>query len=180
MRRLRLARRDDIPALQALIARSGRALSVGFYTPAQTQAIVRDVFGVDTLLIEDGTYFAIEDGDGAIVACGGWSARRTLFGGDQTKHGDDPRLDPATEPARIRAFFVAPECARRGLGRLLLAACNDAARAAGFRTLALAATLPGEPLYLAAGFSVVERFELDLDGLRVPLLRMARAVEGEA
>ncbi len=180
MSRLRPARHADIPALQALIARSGRALSAGFYTPAQTAAIVRDVFGVDTQLIDDGSYFAIEEGDGAIVACGGWSGRRTLFGGDQAKHGDDPWLDPATEPARIRAFFVDPGHARRGLGRQLLAACVDAARAAGFRTLALVATLPGEPLYLAAGFEIVERFELDLDGVRVPVSRMAKAMEADA
>lgn len=180
MPRPRLARHEDIPALQALIARAGTALSAGFYTPAQTEAIVRDVFGVDTQLIDDGTFFAIEDEDGAIVACGGWSGRRTLFGGDRAKRGEDPRLDPATEPARIRAFFVAPERARRGLGRQLLAACAEAARAAGFRSLALVATLPGEPLYLAAGFDIVERFELDLDGVRVPVSRMVRAVEAGA
>lgn len=177
MRRPRRARQDDIPALQALIARSGRELSVGFYTPAQTEAIVREVFGVDTQLIDDGTYFAVEDDRGAIVGCGGWSGRRTLFGGDQTKRGEDPPLDPATEPARIRAFFVDPDHARRGLGQRLLAACNDAARVAGFRRLALVATLPGEPFYLAAGFDIVERFELDLDGVRVPVSRMMRAVE---
>ena len=180
MSRLRPARREQIPALQALIARSGRALSAGFYTPEQTEAIVRDVFGVDTQLIDDGTYFVVENDDGVIVACGGWSRRRTLFGGDQTKRGEDPPLDPATEPARIRAFFVDPAHARHGLARRLLAACNDAARIAGFRRLALVATLPGEPFYRAAGFDIVERFELDLDGVRVPVSRMMRAVEGEA
>lgn len=175
MSALRIATHDDIPELQALIARSGIALSAGFYTPAQAEAITREVFGVDTQLIDDGTYFAIEDA-GRIVACGGWSRRNTLFGGDQTKHEADPLLDATTEPARIRAFFVDPDHARRGHGRRLMQACTDAARAAGFRALTLVSTLPGEPLYLAAGFDIVERFDLDLHGLRVPVSRMRRAL----
>lgn len=174
--RLRPARHADIPALAALIDLSGRALSVGYYTPEQADAITRHVFGVDTQLVDDATYFAIED-DGGIVACGGWSRRRTLFGGDQTKTGPDPLLDPATEPARIRAFFVHPSMARRGLGRQLMAACIDAATRAGFGSLELASTMPGEPLYLAAGFTVVERFALSLPGgIEVPLARMRRAL----
>ncbi|WP_119718656.1 GNAT family N-acetyltransferase [Cognatilysobacter tabacisoli] len=173
---LRAAERSDIPALARLIDVSGRALSVGHYTPEQADAITRHVFGVDTQLIEDGTYIAIEH-DGRIVACGGWSRRRTLFGGDQTKTGADPLLDPATEPARIRAFFVDPSVARRGLGRRLMAACTNAARHAGFRSLELVSTLPGEPLYLASGFTVVERFALSLPGgIDVPVSRMARAL----
>lgn len=173
---LRPARHADIPALAALIELSGRALSVGHYTPEQADAITRHVFGVDTRLIDDGTYFAIEH-DGRIVACGGWSRRRTLFGGDQTKTGPDPLLDPATEPARIRAFFVHPSMARRGLGRRLMAACTAAAAQAGFRALALVSTVPGEPLYLASGFTVVERFELALPGgVQVPVARMVRAL----
>lgn len=176
MPELRPARHADIPVLQALIALSGRALSVGYYTPSQADAITRHVFGVDTQLIDDQTYYVIEH-EGRIVACGGWSRRRTLFGGDQAKHGPDPLLDPATDPARIRAFFVDPAMARRGLGRQLIEACVAAARAAGFRSLELAATLPGEPLYLACGFAVLERFELDLPGnMRVPLARMGRAI----
>lgn len=174
--RLRPARHADIPALAALIDLSGRALSVGYYTPEQADAITRHVFGVDTQLVDDATYFAIEH-DGRIVACGGWSRRRTLFGGDQTKTGPDPLLDPATEPARIRAFFVHPSMARRGLGRQLMAACIDAATRAGFGSLELASTMPGEPLYLAAGFTVVERFALSLPGgIEVPLARMRRAL----
>jgi GNAT superfamily N-acetyltransferase len=172
---LRIATPVDIPALQALIAESGIALSAGFYTPEQAEAITRHVFGVDTQLIDDGTYFAIEDA-GRIVACGGWSRRNTLFGGDQTKHGTDPLLDPAIEPARIRAFFVAPDRARRGLGHRLMAACVAAASAAGFTAMELVSTLPGEPLYLASGFTLVERFELDLHGVRVPVSRMRRAI----
>lgn len=169
---LRLARHADVPRLQALIALSGRALSAGYYSPSQADAITRHVFGVDTQLIDDGTYFVIENDDG-IVACGGWSKRRTLFGGDQTKRGPDPLLDPATESARIRAFFVHPAMARRGLGRQLMDACLTAAKHEGFNALELVATLPGEPLYLAAGFSVLERFTLDLPGdVTVPVSRM--------
>lgn len=173
---LRIAEPPDIPALAELIALSGRALSVGYYTPEQADAITRHVFGVDTQLIEDRTYLAIEV-DHRIVACGGWSKRRTLFGGDQTKVGPDPLLDPATEPARIRAFFVHPDMARRGLGRQLMAACTTASKQAGFRALELAATMPGEPLYLASGFVVLERFNVDLPGgIRVPLSRMRRDI----
>lgn len=173
---LRPARHADIPVLQALIALSGRALSVGYYSPSQADAITRHVFGVDTQLIDDQTYYVIEH-EGRIVACGGWSRRRTLFGGDQAKHGPDPLLDPATDPARIRAFFVDPAMARRGLGRQLMDACLTAAKSAGFHSLELAATLPGEPLYVASGFSVLERFELALPGnIRVPLTRMGMAI----
>ena len=176
MPHLRLATHPDIPALQALIARSGRELSVGFYSPVQAEAITVHVFGVDTQLIDDNTYFAIEDGD-EIVACGGWSGRRTLFGGDQHKRGEDNRLDPATEPARIRAFFVDPAHARRGLARMILDACLEAARAAGFASIELAATLPGEPFYRRFGFEAMERFELALPGgIGVELVRMGRAI----
>jgi len=164
----------DVPQLETLIARSGRELSAGYYTAAQAEAITRHVFGVDTQLIADQTYFVIER-EHQIVACGGWSMRRTLFGGDRAKAGPDPLLDPATEPARIRAFFVAPDMARRGLGTLLMKQCVMEAGAAGFRTLELVSTLPGEPLYLASAFTVVERFELELPhAVRVPVSRMRR------
>ncbi|GAB3095120.1 GNAT family N-acetyltransferase [Lysobacter terrae] len=176
MPELRLARHADIPALQELIAASGRALSVGYYSAEQADAITRHVFGVDTQLIDDQTYFVIEACK-RIVACGGWSKRRTLFGGDQTKRGPDPLLDPATEAARIRAFFVAPSMARQGLGRQLMDACVAASRLAGFSRLELVSTLPGEPLYLASGFAVMERFELDLPGgVRVPVSRMGQGI----
>jgi GNAT superfamily N-acetyltransferase len=140
---LQVAISDDIPELERLVARSGIALSAGFYTPEQAEAITRHVFGVDTQLIDDGSYYLIEH-DGDIVACGGWSARQTLFGADRTKTGPDPLLDPATEPARIRAFFVDPTMARRGLGRRLIAHCTAAAAAAGFRSLELAARMRRE------------------------------------
>ncbi|MHB8494781.1 MAG: GNAT family N-acetyltransferase [Casimicrobiaceae bacterium] len=173
---LRPALPADIPALQALIARSGVALSVGYYTPDQARAITRHVFGVDSQLIADRTYFVIEHSD-AIVACGGWSRRRTLFGGDTAKQGPDPLLDPAADPARIRAFFVEPAMARRGLGRRLMEQCLRDALAAGFCSLELVSTLPGEPLYAAAGFEVTERFELALPGpIRVPVARMSRSL----
>jgi len=174
---IRKALPADIPVLQELIARSARELSIGYYTPVQTDAAIRYVFGVDSQLIADGTYFVVEL-EGAIVACGGWSRRRTLFGGDQAKSASDPLLDPATEPARIRAFFVDPWMARRGLGRRLIEECTRAADAAGFRSLELVATMPGEPLYAAAGFAVAERFELALPGdVGVPVARMRRTLQ---
>lgn len=176
MSELRTALHTDVPSLQELIVRSGRELSASYYSPSQADAITRHVFGVDTQLIDDQTYFVIEH-DSRIVACGGWSKRRTLFGGDQTKRGPDPLLDPSTEPARIRAFFVDPAMARRGLGRKLMDACTTASKAAGFNSLELVATLPGEPLYLASGFSIVERFELNLpNDIRVPVSRMGMAI----
>jgi len=169
---VRIAERADVAALQQLIVRSARGLSAGYYTPEQTEALLRYVFGVDTQLIEDHTYLLIEV-DGEIVACGGWSKRATLFGGDQAKTGADPLLDPSVEPARIRAFFVDPRMARRGLGRQLIARCATEAKMAGFKSLELVSTLPGEPLYLASGFAVTERFDLTLpEGVRVPVVRM--------
>jgi N-acetylglutamate synthase-like GNAT family acetyltransferase len=177
---IRKAHPADIPVLQELIARSARELSLGYYTPAQTDAAIRHVFGVDSQLIADGTYFVVEL-DGTIVACGGWSRRRTLFGGDQAKSDSDPLLDPATEPARIRAFFVDPRLARHGLGLCLIEECTRAAGAAGFQSLELVATLPGEPLYAASGFAVAERFELALPGdVRVPVARMRRTLRVSA
>jgi len=172
----RLARPDDVPAITALIARSARELSVGFYTPAQIEAAVAHVFGVDSQLLADGTYYVIDSPDG-LAAAGGWSARRTLFGGDQTKTSEDPRLDPAVDAARIRAFFVDPRWARRGLATALYRACADAACAAGFRTMELMATAPGEPLYERLGFRVLERIELPLPpDVLLPLARMARPI----
>ena len=171
---LRRAGMADVPALENLISRSGRELSLPYYTPVQAEAITRHVFGVDTQLIGDRTYFVIEHAD-AIVACGGWSKRRTLFGGDQAKTGADPLLDPQTDPARVRAFFVEPAKARQGLGRRLMQECMEEARASGFQALELVSTLPGEPLYLASGFTICERFELALPGgVHVPVSRMRK------
>ena len=174
---LRAATGADLVELEELIATSAHGLSVGYYSAEQVASLLRFVFGADTQLISDGTYYVCES-DGRLVAGGGWSKRRTLYGGDQMKEADDPLLDPATEPARIRAFFVHPDWARRGLGRRLFAACADAAHAAGFRTLALVATLPGEPLYEALGFLMSERFTIHLpDGVDVPVSHMSMALE---
>ena len=175
--RIRRARRDDVAALRRLIEDSVRQLGTPWYTSEQIASALRFMFGVDTQLIDDGTYYVVQETD-RIVAAGGWSGRRTLFGGDQWKHGADEPLDPSREPARIRAFFVDPSWSRRGLGRMLFDACVIAARAEGFGRLELMATLPGEPLYRALGFSAVERVELALpDDVRVPLVRMSRRIE---
>ncbi|MEO7964062.1 MAG: GNAT family N-acetyltransferase [Gemmatimonadaceae bacterium] len=172
---VRVATTTDVAALNVLIAASARELSVGFYSPAQIDAAIEYVFGVDSQLIADGTYFVI-DGDSGPEAAGGWSARRTLFGGDQAKDAVGPHLDPRADAARIRAFFVHPAFARRGLARRLYVECERAARAAGFQKLELMGTLPGEPLYLALGFAVVERVVLLLGGVDVPFTRMMRSI----
>jgi GNAT superfamily N-acetyltransferase len=173
---IRVATTSDIPALDALITASVRALSPGYYSPAQIDAALTNVFGVDTQLISDRTYYVI-DGPSGIVAAGGWSGRHTLYGGDQMKGGEDPKLDPRTEPARIRAFFVHPDFARRGLAHQLYDACARAARAAGFRRFELMATLPGEPLYLALGFAAIERITVTLGhAVSVPFTRMTRDI----
>ncbi len=175
-RLLRLATPNDIEALTVLIEQSARALSAGFYSAQETEAVVRHVFGVDSQLIDDGTYFVIEV-DGRLAACGGWSRRSTLFGGDQFKAQADALLDPTRDAARIRAFFVHPDFARQGLGRMLLEASLSAARAEGFTALELMATLPGEPLYRSFGFEALERIELPFGpDIRVAMLRMHRDI----
>jgi GNAT superfamily N-acetyltransferase len=175
---LRPACSDDLPAIETLIARSARELSVGFYSEAQVASLLRHVFGTDTQLIRDGTYYVIQTQAGGLAAAGGWSRRRTLYGADRMKSADDPLLDPAHEPARIRAFFVHPDWARRGLARRLYDRCEAAARAAGFHRLTLVATLPGEPLYRALGFELDERLDLTLpDGVQVPVARMSRPID---
>ena len=173
---LRLATADDVPALQVVIDASVRGLAPGYYDQAQIDAGMRYIFGVDTQLIADGTYYTVTHA-GVPVACGGWSGRRTLYGGDQHKHGPDPRLDPASEPARIRAFFVHPAHARRGLGRRLYDACAEAAMAAGFSRLELLATLSGVPLYHALGFASNEEVVVTTaNGVALRGLRMSRAI----
>ena len=159
---IRKARLEDRPAIKELIAESARGLSRADYTGPQIEAALSTVFGVDTDLILDGTYFVAEGGDGALVGCGGWSRRRTLFGGDQFAARDSGELDPATEPARIRAFFVHPAHARKGIGRAILSACEAAAAAAGFRSLELMATLPGVRLYEACGYEARGRVEYEV------------------
>ncbi len=173
---IRHATSEDVAALEGLIEASVRALSQGYYTPLQIESSLRYVFGVDTQLVADGTYFVVEAG-GRFAGCGGWSRRKNLYGGDKVKTEEDNLLDPKTEPSRIRAFFVHPDFARRGIGRLLLETCEEAARQAGFTSLELAATLPGEPLYAACGFHVIERLEAELpNGVKVPIARMGKAI----
>lgn len=171
---LRPAREEDVPSIEALIPRSVRALQAAWYSPAQMDAALGPVFGVDRQLIRDGTYFVAEAA-GRLIACGGWSRRRAVFGGDRARAGEDEPLDPARDPARIRAFFVDPAWARRGLGRALLGGCEAAIVAAGFRRAVLVATLAGEPLYAAGGYSVEERCKVPLaGGLTLPLVRMVK------
>jgi GNAT superfamily N-acetyltransferase len=172
---IRVARPDDVDALNRLIERSARRLSAGFYTVDEIEAAVRYVFGVDTTLIDDGTYFVAVI-DGATAGCGGWSRRRTLYGGDQRKVGGAEFLDPGTDAARIRAFFVDPLFARRGVGRAILWRCATAARAAGFTRLELMATLPGVPLYAASGFAPAESVVDQMpNGVGVRFVRMVAA-----
>lgn len=173
---IRLAQQQDKPEMNALIRASGIGLSKGFYTDEQAAAFMHEVCGVDSALIADSTYYAIEDA-GVIVACGGWSARATDFGGDQAKSGNDRRLDPAVEPARIRAFLVDPRMARRGLGSMLLEHCTGAARQAGFSALELVSTMPGVPLYVHHGFVPLEHIALPLTGgVTVKLTRMRKEI----
>jgi GNAT superfamily N-acetyltransferase len=171
---LRLARITDVPVLEELIPRSVRSLQGEHYSPAQMEAALGPVFGVDHQLIADGTYFVAEH-DGQIVACGGWSRRRAVFGGDRARTGADELIDPAREPARIRAFFVHPAWARRGIGSAILAASESAIVAARFPTAELVATLTGEPLYAAFAYQVVERYEVAMPGgLTLPVVRMSK------
>ena len=175
--RLRAAVLDDVERLSALIRESVLGLSGGDYSSAQLSSALEHLFGVDTRLIEDGTYFVVES-EGSLAGCGGWSRRRTLFGGDQYSDRSDDRVDPRKEPARIRAFFVHPEWARRGVATLLLTQCERAARAEGFRRLELMATLTGIPFYAREGFSVVEPTDVELPGgVRFPLARMVRDLD---
>lgn len=163
---LRLATPADAPAIDALMKASIRALFPAFYSAQQTASSERFIGQVDRMLIEDGTYVVLEvPGDG-IVACGGWSRRDKLFSGEAAQEGRARLLDPATEPARVRAMFVRADWTRRGLGTRILDACRDAARADGFRQMALMATLPGLQLYERYGFRVTSRGPITLpDGV---------------
>lgn len=170
---IRAADRSEVADLEILIAASARVLGEGYYTAAETEAAIAHMFGVDTELVRDGTYLVATIG-GERAGCGGWSARRTLFGGDHYIVREPGLLDPATDAARIRAFFVAPEHARRGVATRLLAACEDAARAAGFTRTTLMATLPGEPFYAAHGYRAADPVTIDLGGTPVRFLEMRK------
>jgi len=174
---LRPARLEDVAELESLIAVSARTLLAPWYSPAQIDAAVGSVFAVDTQLIDDGTYFVAAQGP-IIVGCGGWSRRKTLFGADRGHTSEaESALDPALDPARIRAFFVRPEYARRGIGAALMRHSERAAADAGFKTMELVATLAGQPLYVAFGFAEVEHFEIPLARtLTMPVVRMSKHI----
>ena len=178
--RLRLAGLQDIPALRELIEASVRGLQAHDYSPAQLEGALRTVYGVDTQLISDGTYFAAEvsakETEPLLVGCGGWSKRKTLFGGDQWSAREDSLLNPLTDAAKIRAFFVHPQWARRGIGTMILDACEKAAQAAGFHRLEMGATLTGVPFYRARGYAEIENVAAPLgDGLTLPIIRMGKS-----
>ena len=175
---LRLAIHDDVPAIVTLIDASVRGLSTSYYSGVQIDQALRHVFGPDTQLIADRTYYVIESPEGDLAASGGWSRRRTLYGGDRHKGAAaDPLLDPATDAARIRAFFVHPAHARHGLGRRVFEACRASAELAGFSALELGATLPGVPFYERLGFRPMERVDAAMpDGLSLQVVRMRRGI----
>jgi len=171
----RLAIHDDIPHLKTLMDRAIGELQRGFLSDAEIAASYA-IMGLDTQLIKDGTYFVIEC-DGTVAGCGGWSRRATLFGGNHSAGRDAALLDPASEPARVRAMYTNPSFARRGVGRMILGLAEAAARAEGFVRVELAATLAGEPLYRTCGYQPIEPFLSDTpSGLRVPLIRMGKVL----
>lgn len=178
---VRLATLADVPALSKLIDVSVRGLQAQDYSPAQIDLALKVVYGVDTQLIADGTYFAVEaktaDASAPVLAgCGGWSKRRTLYGGDAWSQREDDLLDPARDAAKIRAFFVHPQWARRGVGTLILNACEAAAREACFRRCEMGATLTGVPFYRAKGYAELEHLAVPLGASEsLPIIRMAKS-----
>lgn len=171
---IRLATVDDRQAISELIAESARQLSREQYSDAQIEAAIATVFGVDSDLIEDGTYFVAES-SGLMVGCGGWSRRKTLFGGDQYSSRDAGYLDPQSEPAKIRAFFIHPAHARKGIARAILSRCETEAKAHGFHALELMATLPGIAFYESCGFSQMGNYDLELTkGVKLELVPMRK------
>jgi len=171
---IRKATLADRPAIQQLIAESARGLSRADYSQQQIEGAIKTVFGVDTNLILDGTYF-VADNDGELIGCGGWSKRKTLFGGDQYESRDAGELDPKTEAAKIRAFFVHPAHARKGIARAILTRCENEAKAAAFQSLELMSTLPGIKLYEACGYRRSDRVELDVgEGITIGLAPMTK------
>lgn len=176
---IRLATIADTPALHALIEASVRGLQAGDYTQAQINGALGTLLGLDTQLITDATYFVVEaeltNSQRQIVACGGWSRRKTLFGSDHRAGREDAFLDPATDAAKIRAFFVHPAWARRGIGSRLLEACESAALDAGFHRFEMGATLTGVPLYRLKGYHEIERIEIAMaNGEALPIVKMTK------
>jgi GNAT superfamily N-acetyltransferase len=170
----RIARRDDLGAIAEVMDAAISELQKPFLDERQI-ASSRTFMGLDTQLVEDGTYFLVET-DGELAGCGGWSRRATLYGGDQTPGRSAALLDPAVDAARIRAMYTHPRHARRGVGRLILALCESAARSEGFARVELMATLAGEPLYRACGYEACERVLDDRGGEPVPLWRMRKSL----
>jgi GNAT superfamily N-acetyltransferase len=166
----RLATRADLPLLAPVVDAAIGELQKDFLTPEQI-ASSRAIMGIDTQLVDDGTYYVVLS-SGVIAGCGGWSRRATLYGGDHSAGRDAALLDPATQPAKVRAMYTHPSFARRGFGRLVLSLCAAAARAEGFRSLELMATLSGQPLYRAFGFMPVEEVSDASGGAAVPIVRM--------
>ncbi len=179
---LRQAVPGDIPVLRALIDASVRGLQSPDYTSAQIEGALQTVYGVDSQLIADGTYFVVEAGpELVIVGCGGWSKRKTLFGGDRWTGREDSLLDPQRDAAKIRAFFVHPEWVRRGIGTMILDACEKAAAAAGFTHFEMGATLTGVPLYRARGYAPLEPLKIPLkNGESLPVIRMEKRHTGKS
>lgn len=168
----RLAVPSDVPALTALMELAISELQKAHLDSAQIEAS-RLIMGLDTQLIEDGTYYVVEI-DGDVAGCGGWSRRSTVYGGDQSPGRDESLLDPEKDAARVRAMYTHPSHARRGVGRRVLQVCEDAARAEGFHRTVLVSTLAGEPLYRACGYEEIERFYDSRGGEPVPLVRMEK------
>ncbi len=170
----RIAVEDDIPSLSLVMDAAIAELQRAFLDPAQI-ASSRMIMGLDRQLVADRTYFVIQEG-GAVAGCGGWSRRATLYGGDHTPGRDAAVLNPATEAARVRAMYTHPAFARRGVGRLILRLCEDAARAEGFTRLELMATLSGRALYSQCGYTDIEAIEDSRGGAAVPLVRMGKTI----
>ncbi len=175
----RVARPDDIPAIIALMKASIAENMKAFLTDEEIIA-AQETMGVDHTLVEDGTYYVIEtvkDGETVMAGCGGWGKRRTLYGGAHTAGRDDTYSDPATEAARIRAMYTHPDWTRRGIGTLLLNIGEDAARAAGYKTIELGSTVPGEPLYLARGYREISRDrQTGANGAESIIIRMIKTL----
>jgi GNAT superfamily N-acetyltransferase len=170
----RLANREDIAAMSALMEMAIAELLKPFLD-AQQIAASRAIMGLDSQLIDDRTYFIVEE-NSALAGCGGWSRRATMYGGDRSPGRDAALLDPAKDAARVRAMYTHPAFVRRGVGRLILSLCENAARAEGFTRTELVATMAGEPLYRACSYQPVERFTDDRGGSAVPLVRMSKAL----
>ena len=175
--RVRLAFPEDVPVLRRLIEASVRGLQTQDYTPAQIEGALQTVFGVDSQLIADGTYIVAETKT-TIVGCGGWSKRKTLYGSDHWTGREDSLLDPARDAAKIRAFFIHPNWARQGVGTLILQACEDAARAAGFTRYEMGATLTGAKLFGVKGYVAVKPISIPLvNGESLPVIHMEKQAQ---